>query len=250
MSEPTSLEAVRTAIDQLDGDIVALLARRSACVKQAARFKRSDAEARAPARVEQVIAKVRALAAETGLEPQVAEATYRAMIAAFIGVERSAIQTATTEHHYHATIDWTGNRGTGASEYRAYSRDHIIAAGGKPVIPGSSDAAFLGDAARWNPEDLLVASLSACHQLVYLYMCAMAGIVVLGYHDDASGTMAEDTATGSGHFRQVILRPRVTIRPEDDIELARHLHHDAAAKCFIANSVNFVVAHDPVIRTA
>ena len=71
-------------------------------------------------------------------------------------------------HHYRLTLDWTGNRGSGTSTYRAYSRDHSLSAPDKPAIPGSSDPAFLGDPSRWNPEELLVASLSACHQLWFL----------------------------------------------------------------------------------
>jgi organic hydroperoxide reductase OsmC/OhrA len=151
------------------------------------------------------------------------------------------------EHHYALTVAWTGNLGSGTSGYRAYGRDHTITAGGKPAIPGSSDPAFLGDAARWNPEDLLVASLAACHQLWYLHLCSEAGIVVLAYRDEASGTMAED-ATGAGRFSRVVLRPHVTVRADDDAETALRLHHDAHARCFIANSVNFPVELEPVVE--
>jgi organic hydroperoxide reductase OsmC/OhrA len=79
-------------------------------------------------------------------------------------------------HTYGVKIEWTGNRGSGTSGYREYGREHTIAAGSKPDIPGSSDAAFRGNAERWNPEDLLVASASACHKLWYLHLCADAGI--------------------------------------------------------------------------
>ena len=100
-------------------------------------------------------------------------------------------------HSYTVTLQWTGNTGTGTSGYRDYRRDHEIAAAGKPPIPGSSDAHFRGDAARWNPEELLVAALSACHQLSYLHCCADAGIVVLAYTDRAEGLM-EEAPNGSG----------------------------------------------------
>ena len=66
-------------------------------------------------------------------------------------------------HRYTLDVTWTGNDGSGTSSYRAYRRDHDIAAGGKATIAGSSDPGFRGDPARWNPEELLVASLSACH---------------------------------------------------------------------------------------
>jgi organic hydroperoxide reductase OsmC/OhrA len=152
------------------------------------------------------------------------------------------------EHHYSATIEWTGNRGTGTSSYREYARDHVICAGEKPAILGSSDPAFRGDATRWNPEELLVATLATCHQLWYLHLCTDAGIAVMSYRDDASGIMLEDGKSGAGRFSRVLLRPQVGIRAGDDVELATRLHHDAHAMCFIANSVNFEVACEPSVR--
>src|SRR5271168_4057898 len=141
------------------------------------------------------------------------------------------------KHHYSVTITWTGNTGTGTSSYRGYERRYEISAGTeKPLIPGSSDPAFRGDAARWNPEELLVASLSACHKLWYLHLCSDAGIVVMSYVDQAEGVM-EETADGSGRFVLVTLHPRVTLAPGADMEKARGLHHSAHEKCFIANSV-------------
>jgi organic hydroperoxide reductase OsmC/OhrA len=152
------------------------------------------------------------------------------------------------EHHYAVEVAWTGNRGTGTSNYRAYGRDHTVSAAGKPVIAGSADTAFRGDADRWNPEELLVAALSACHQLAYLHLCAVAGIGVVAYRDEATGTMEWDAASGSGRFVRVLLRPRVTIRARDDADLAHKLHEEAHAKCFIASSVNFAVEHEAVIQ--
>jgi organic hydroperoxide reductase OsmC/OhrA len=136
------------------------------------------------------------------------------------------------EHTYHVTVEWIGNKGTGTSAYRDYSRDHTIRAGSKPDIPGSSDAAFLGDAARWSPEDLVVA----------------AGITVLAYVDDAQGTMLDSPQRGS--FTEIVLRPRVTIRAGDDRERAEHLHHTAHEKCYVANSVNFPILCEPIIEFA
>ncbi|WER49084.1 OsmC family protein [Cupriavidus sp. WKF15] len=149
---------------------------------------------------------------------------------------------AKREHHYRVSVEWTGNKGSGTSGYRAYARDYTIRSGAKPAIPGSSDPAFLGDAARWNPEDLLVASVSACHKLWYLHLCSEAGIVVLAYADDAQGTMVEGE---TGHFTQIVLRPRVTLRATDDLELAGRLHHAAHEQCFIANSLNFPILCEP-----
>ena len=150
-------------------------------------------------------------------------------------------------HEYNIGLRWTGNRGTGTSGYRAYGRDHEITGPSKQtVIEGSSDAHFRGDAARYNPEDLLVASLSACHMLSYLHLCAVNDIVVTVYEDDAVGTMAENS-DGSGQFTEVTLRPRVTITPESDAGKALELHEEAGRLCFIARSVNFPVLHAPVI---
>ncbi|MFI7864926.1 chorismate mutase [Ectopseudomonas khazarica] len=83
----SSLEDVRQRIDEIDRAMVELIARRGGFVAQAARFKKDSADVRAPARVEQVIAKVRALASERGASAEVVEQVYRAMIAAFIDEE-------------------------------------------------------------------------------------------------------------------------------------------------------------------
>jgi organic hydroperoxide reductase OsmC/OhrA len=151
-------------------------------------------------------------------------------------------------HHYSVTVTWTGNRGTGTSSYRGYDRSHDISAEGRPTIPASSDPAFRGDPSRWNPEQLLVAALSDCHMLWYLHLCAAAGIVVLDYVDDATGTMEEEKS-GGGQFTEVILRPRVTVADPDTVTKALTLHHDANAMCFIARSVNFPVRHEPLVST-
>ncbi|MGZ8363091.1 MAG: OsmC family protein [Caulobacteraceae bacterium] len=152
------------------------------------------------------------------------------------------------EHHYQTHLIWTGNRGTGTSGYAAFSRDHEITVEGKSPILASSDPNFRGDAARWNPEDLLVASLSACHQLWYLHLCAVNGVVVTSYEDEAEGWMAEN-ADGGGEFTRVLLKPRVVIASGDPA-VAEQLHHEAHEKCFIARSVNFPVECAPIIEMA
>jgi organic hydroperoxide reductase OsmC/OhrA len=152
-------------------------------------------------------------------------------------------------HTYTCDVTWTGNTGTGTSGYRAYSREHVIVAAGKPEVPGSSDPAFLGDATRYNPEDLLLASVSTCHMLWYLHLCADAQVTVTAYRDAPVGTMVEDAARG-GWFTGVTLRPQVTIARGSDPAKARDLHHAAHAKCYVANSVNFPVTCEPVITVA
>ncbi len=149
-------------------------------------------------------------------------------------------------HHYKTSILWTGNRGSGTSHYTAYDRSHVISVQQKADIKGSSDPAFRGDPAKHNPEELLLASISACHMLWYLHLCADKGIVVHEYLDDALGVMAE-TANGGGHFTGVTLHPKVTIQAEHMRDLALSLHHKANEHCFIANSLNFKVSHAPII---
>ncbi len=156
---------------------------------------------------------------------------------------------AEREHTYEVSLEWTGNTGSGTIGYGAYERSHLIAAEGKAPIQGSSDPHFRGDAARWNPAELLIASLSACHQLWYLHLCAVNKVVVVAYRDRAGGTEAEH-ADGSGEFTRVVLRPQVVIAPGSDLETALRLHHEAARLCFIARSMNFPVEHEPTVRIA
>lgn len=149
------------------------------------------------------------------------------------------------EHHYELTVTWTGNEGSGTSKYRDYSRAHEVTAPGKPVLPGSADPAFLGDPARWNPEELLVASLSECHMLWVLALASLEGVVITAYTDRAEGVMVEN-ADGAGEFREVVLRPVVTVTSAEMAEKLETLHRKAHSKCFIARSVNFPVRHEPV----
>ena len=153
------------------------------------------------------------------------------------------------DHAYAVTVTWTGDQGSGTSAYRAYARQHEIAALGKPAIPASSDPAFRGDPVRYNPEELLVASLSSCHMLWYLHLCSVNGVVVTAYEDCAEGFMHEQPG-GEGRFTEVVLQPEIVLAAGSDLERAQALHEEANAKCFIANSVNFPIRHEPVIRIA
>jgi organic hydroperoxide reductase OsmC/OhrA len=150
-------------------------------------------------------------------------------------------------HEYTAEIRWSGNRGSGTSSYRDYDRAHDVSAEGKPTIAGSSDPAFRGDPARWNPEELLVASLAQCHMLWFLHLAAISGVVVTDYVDRPAGTMLEQD-DGAGQFTRVVLRPAVTVADASMRERSQHLHEDAHAKCYIARSVNFPVLHEPTIH--
>jgi organic hydroperoxide reductase OsmC/OhrA len=153
------------------------------------------------------------------------------------------------EHRYVLRTTWTGDRGTGTSGYRDYDRAVTIEVDGKPDLLASSDKPFRGDPTRWNPEDLLLASLSECHLLSYLHACVQAGVAVVGYHDEASGVLVED-GRGGGAFREVVLRPHVVVTDESMVDAATAAHAQAHEWCFIANSVNFPVRHEPTIAVA
>lgn len=153
------------------------------------------------------------------------------------------------EHFYQLAIKWTGNSGAGTLNYRAYERSHIISADNKPEILASSDPSFRGDKTKYNPEELLVASLSSCHMLWFLHLCAENGIVVLGYVDNPVGIMTE-TEDGKGKFKEVKLAPIVTIKDPDSIDKINDLHKRANELCFIANSVNFIVKHQGTAKAA
>jgi len=151
------------------------------------------------------------------------------------------------EHSYQLTIKWTGNTGKGTLDYRSYERSHSIQADKKNEINASSDPAFRGDKTKYNPEELLVASLSSCHMLWFLHLCADNGIVITDYVDNPIGIMIE-TENGGGKFKEVILNPIVTIENKDFADKIDNLHKKANELCFIANSVNFTVKHNLITR--
>jgi len=143
-------------------------------------------------------------------------------------------------HTYRTTVAWTGDNGTGTSSYRSYERSYDLCTADKPVILGSSDPMFRGDRARWNPEELLVGAISACHQLWFLHLCSEAGISVLAYVDNAEGIM-ESKADGSSEFVKVMLRPQVTVPPHVTQALLDAIHLASHTKCVLAQSVRFTV---------
>ncbi len=149
-------------------------------------------------------------------------------------------------HQYFIDLKWTGNREIGTQTYASYERSYQIQIADKPVLEGSADPAFRGDATKYNPEELLVMALSSCHMLWYLHLCATAGIVVVDYQDKAEGTLKEEKG-GEGQFAEVILKPTVRITSSDSLQKALQLHAEASQKCFIANSVNFPVKHQPQV---
>lgn len=150
------------------------------------------------------------------------------------------------EHRYSIALKWTGNLGYGTDSYDTYSREHVIRSEGKDDIMGSSDASFNGDSRYHNPEELLLSSIASCHMLWYLHLCSANGIVVTSYKDQPEATMIEQK-DGSGAFEQATLNPKVEITDGIKVHLAKTLHGVAHKMCFIANSLNFEIVHNPTI---
>ena len=152
------------------------------------------------------------------------------------------------EHRFEAQTIWTGAAHGPTRDLATFSREFRVDITGKAPLTGSSAPAFAGDAKLHNPEDLMLASLSACHMLSYLALCARAGIAVLTYEDHATGTLGQVDRTF--RFTEVVLRPRVRLAAGADVAKATALHERAHALCFMAASVNFPVRNEPSVEVA
>jgi len=155
----------------------------------------------------------------------------------------------TKQHHYTLTVKWTGNKGTGTNHYAKYDRSHTLSVAGKEDILCSSDPAFRGDKTKHNPEDLFLASVSECHMLWYLHLCADAGVVVVDYTDNPTGIMVEASDEGRGRFVEITLNPLTIVTDESMIAKANELHEKAREMCFVSNSCNFPIHHNPTSVT-
>lgn len=151
------------------------------------------------------------------------------------------------EHNYQLTTEWTGNSVEGTKNVRTYDRSHTVTIQGKPNLFLTTDNPAVGDKSKLNPEDLLVSAISSCHMLSYLYVCALEGIVITSYIDNATGIMVE-LASGGGSFKEVTLNPLFYVADESMVEKAIELHHKAHEICYIANSVNFDVKCNPICK--
>jgi len=155
----------------------------------------------------------------------------------------------TKQHHYKLSAKWMGNKGTGTSGLKDYDRSHTVTIANKPELHLTTDNPAVGDKTKLNPEDLLVTAISSCHMLSYLYVCAIEGVVVTDYIDNATGIMIEKDE-GGGQFETVTLNPTVTVSENSMVEKAIDLHHKAHEICYIANSVNFEIICNPICKTA
>lgn len=149
---------------------------------------------------------------------------------------------------YTTTLFWDPGP-DGTADVRKYSRNHTVMAGNKPPLAGSADSAFRGDNDRWNPEELLVASMAQCHMLWYLFLAAQEGVIVVGYEDNPHGTLEIDD-NHIGRFTEITLHPTVTVKDESGASTAAALHEKAHEMCFVANSVNFPVHVDRTVHIA
>lgn len=153
------------------------------------------------------------------------------------------------EHDYTARVVWTGNRGQGTASYRGYDRTWQVQTPGKPVIECSNDPLLGGDPTLHNPEDLLIAALSACHMLWYLHLASDAGIAVQSYADDPCA-VGETLPDGASRFLRATLRPVITVPAGTDLARADALHGEIHKTCFVARSVNFPVEYRAKYRIA
>lgn len=152
-------------------------------------------------------------------------------------------------HTFETTLAWPADPAQPLPPEAAFSRNNVLGAAGKPVIPGSSPGVFSGDTSRYNPEELLMLSLSECHMLTYLAIAAKKRMAILKYEDRVTGTLGTGPS-GKMQMTDVLLRPRVTVAPGTNLDDAKAMHEKAHANCFMANSVNFAVRNEPVIVEA
>jgi organic hydroperoxide reductase OsmC/OhrA len=133
--------------------------------------------------------------------------------------------------HYKAKTTWSSAR-----------RGMLIAAG-KPNVVVGSPPEFKGEPDLWAPEELLVGSLNTCMMLTFLTLAQRQGLTPVGYESEAEGLL--DNVEGKYHITEVTVRPRVTLKSETELDLARKSMESVEAHCFIANSINARVTLSP-----
>ena len=145
---------------------------------------------------------------------------------------------------YRAGVEWRLADGEDFAKGR-YGRGHEVFFEAGHRMRGTASHHVVGkwaEAGAVDPEEMLVASISACHMLTFLHVAREAGFVVSRYRDDAEGLMEKIDGDRMAVTR-VTLRPEITyegVRPGPAQRDA--LHHAAHHTCFIANSVNTEVA--------
>lgn len=146
-------------------------------------------------------------------------------------------------HTFETTLHWPADAAQTLPPDPTFSRNNVLAAAGKPDVPGSAPTVFSGDASRYNPEELLLMALSQCHMLTFLAIASRKRLAVVSYEDRATGSLAvgQYGTPGKMSMQEVVLRPMVKFAAAVSEEDIRGIHEKAHANCFIANSVNFPV---------
>lgn len=155
-------------------------------------------------------------------------------------------------HVFEITLSYPASTAQATPPDANFSRNNIMRSGAKHEVAASSPAAFGGDDARYNPEELMLMSLSECHMLTYLAIAAKKQITIVGYEDRATGQLGigEFGTKGKTSMQKVTLHPRVTVAKGTNLEDAQAIHVKAHANCFMANSVNFPITTEPQIIEA
>jgi organic hydroperoxide reductase OsmC/OhrA len=133
--------------------------------------------------------------------------------------------------HYKAKTTWSS------------ARRGMLTAAGKPNVVVGSPPEFKGEPDLWAPEELLVGSLNTCMMLTFLTLAQRQGLTPVGYESEAEGLL--DNVEGKYHITEVAVRPRVTLKSETELELARKSMESVETHCFIANSINAKVTLTP-----
>jgi organic hydroperoxide reductase OsmC/OhrA len=143
------------------------------------------------------------------------------------------------ESSFTSRARWTGTYVSGQTGGRSYTRDMLVEPDGKPPILGSAGARFFGDDTRYNPEDLMLASLAECHLLTYLALATKAGIRLTSLSIEVTGTLG--SLDGKTRFVRAALTAHTGVAAGADAERARGLHAEAHEGCFMSSSVNFPI---------
>jgi organic hydroperoxide reductase OsmC/OhrA len=135
-----------------------------------------------------------------------------------------------------------------AFRYKAKStwssaRRGMLSAAGKPDIVVGSPPEFKGEPDIWAPEELLVGSLNTCMMLTFLTLAQAQALIPVGYESEAEGLL--ENVEEKYHITEVMVRPRVTLKSEAELEPARKIMESVEAHCFIANSIKARVTHTP-----
>lgn len=148
-----------------------------------------------------------------------------------------------SEHKINLTWERTSEDFT----TKTYNREHSVRFSGGSELKVTAAPEYMGDPSISNPEELMVAALSSCHMLTFLFMAAMKNLVVDHYADDAVGKLGKNAA-GKMALTEVVLRPQITFSgTQPDAATLDQLHHKAHENCFIANSVSTEVKVEPVV---